>query len=85
MGVGGNSVEHPLDSKFHFHGKFWIHLIKFVTLFLILLFNKSILLSVNVCNIAGSVANSTDPDQMLCSAASNLDLHCLLRPVCPNT
>ena len=29
-------------------------------------------------------ANSVDPDQMLHSAASDLDLHCLL-PVCLNT
>ena len=31
------------------------------------------------------MANSADPDQMLHSAASDLRLHCLLRPVCPNT
>ena len=29
--------------------------------------------------------NSTDPDEMPHSVASHLDLHCLLRPVCPNT
>ena len=34
---------------------------------------------------AGSVANSVDPDQMLHSAASDLGLHSLLRPVIPNT
>ena len=34
--------------------------------------------------IAGWVANSVDPDEMLHSAASHLGLHCLLRPVCPN-
>ena len=28
---------------------------------------------------------SVDPDQTPRSAASDLDLHCLLRPVCPNT
>ena len=35
--------------------------------------------------IAGLVANSIDPDEMPHSAASHLGLHCLLRPVCPNT
>ena len=30
------------------------------------------------------MANSVDPDQMLQNAASDLGLHCLLRPVCPN-
>ena len=44
------------DSKFHFHGKFWINLI-------LRLFDKSILLPVNVYEIAGWVANSVDPDQ----------------------
>ena len=31
------------------------------------------------------MANSVDPDETLHSAASHLGLHCLLRPVCPNT
>ena len=35
--------------------------------------------------IAGCVANSADPDETLHSMASYLGLHCLLRPVCPNT
>ena len=35
--------------------------------------------------IAGWVANSVDPDEMPHSAASHQGLHCLLRPVCPNT
>ena len=35
-------------------------------------------------NSAGWVANSVDPDQMLHSATSDLGLHCLFRPVCPN-
>ena len=35
--------------------------------------------------ISGWVANSVDPDEMPRSAASHLGLHCLLRPVCPNT
>ena len=30
------------------------------------------------------MANSVDPDQMLQNVASDLDLHYLLRPVCPN-
>ena len=39
-----------------------------------------------VClKIAGWVANSIEPDEMLCSAASNLGLHVLLRPVCLKT
>ena len=32
-----------------------------------------------------TVANSVDPDQTPQSAASEMGLHCLLRPVCPNT
>ena len=31
------------------------------------------------------MANSVDPDQMPHNVASDLGLHCLLRPVCPNT
>ena len=31
------------------------------------------------------MANSVDPDETPCSAASHLGLYCLLRPVCPNT
>ena len=31
------------------------------------------------------MANSVDPDQMLHSAASYLDLHCLQWPICLNT
>ena len=36
-----------------------------------------------VLNSAGWVANSVDPDQMLHNAASDLGLHCLLRPFVP--
>ena len=53
-------------------------------LFIILLFNKSTLLPVNVCKIVGLVANSVDLDQTPCSATYDLGLHCLRRPVCPN-
>ena len=31
------------------------------------------------------MANSVDPDQMLQNAASDLGLHCLHGPICPNT
>ena len=31
------------------------------------------------------MANSVDPDETPRSAASHLDLHCLFKPVCPNT
>ena len=31
------------------------------------------------------MANSADPDQMQYSATYDLGLHCLLRPVCPNS
>ena len=31
------------------------------------------------------MANSVDPDQMPHSVASDLGLHCLQRPFCPNT
>ena len=30
------------------------------------------------------MVSSEDPDQMLHSAASDLGLNCLLRPICPN-
>ena len=53
----------------------------FGALFLMLLFNKSILIPMSVCKIALSVANSVDPDQTSRSAASDLGLHYLLRPV----
>ena len=42
---------------------------------------KSILLSADVSDSAGQVANSVDHDQMLQNVASDLGLHCLLRPV----
>ena len=35
--------------------------------------------------IAGWVAISIDPNEMLRSAASHLGLNCFLRPACPNT
>ena len=31
------------------------------------------------------MANSVDPDQMPHSVASNLDLHCMQKPIYPNT
>ena len=31
------------------------------------------------------MANSVDPDQAPRSAASDLDLHCLLGPICPKS
>ena len=49
---------------------------KFGTFFLILFINKSILLPVNGCQIAGSEAKSEDPDQTPPFAASDLGLHC---------
>ena len=33
----------------------------------------------------GCIANSVDPDPMPRSAASDLGVHCLLRPVVPKT
>ena len=35
--------------------------------------------------IFGGVAKDVDPDEMTHSVVSDLGLHCLLRPVCPNT
>ena len=58
---------------------------KSVTLFLILFFNKFILLPVNMCKITRSVANSVDPNQTPRSAASDLGLNCLLKAIYPNT
>ena len=75
---------HPLTQNFIFKKS----LDKFGTLFLILLillFNESIFLPVNVCKIAGWVVNSVDPDQMVHSVVSDLGLYSLLRPVCLNT
>ena len=94
--VGFSRTPFPFDLKFQFHTKFWINFIKLeyhiypkifmsLTCYLLLLFRKSFLQPVNVCKIAGKVANRVDPDQMPRSAASDLDLHCLLRPVYPNT
>ena len=34
---------------------------------------------------ADGMANSIDPDQLLLQKQSGLGLHCLLRPICPNT
>ena len=47
--------------------------------------NKRNLLSNVVSKTARAVANNVDPDEMPHSAVSHLGLHCLLRPVCPNT
>ena len=54
---------------------------------LILKFEQVHLVSVHeqVLNTTRSVANSVDSIQMLHSAAADLSLHFLLRPVCPNT
>ena len=67
----------PFDNKFLFHGKFWTHYINLGysilnvhTPYLLLYINKSILLSVNKCKMAGWVANSVDPDQTLRVVAS---------------
>ena len=38
-----------------------------------------------ILKIAGWAANSVDPDQTPRSAASDLGLHCMHRPVCPKT
>ena len=82
----------PLLLKISFYGKFWINLgyriyptyhtpssVHYTFL------QQVHLLPVNVCKIAGRVANSVDSDQTPRSAASDLGLHCLLRPVFPNT
>ena len=42
-------------------------------------------MSVSVRKIAEWAKNIVDPDQRVRSAVSNLDLHCLLRSVYPNT
>ena len=34
---------------------------------------------------ADGMANSVDPDQTAPKKQSDLGLHCLLRPICPNT
>ena len=68
------------------------NLIKFGFRFLPLIFKSvtlhciksCLILLLNVCKNAGLVANSVDPDQTPRSAASDLGLHCLLRPDFPN-
>ena len=60
-GGSWGSVESPFDSKFHFHRKFWINLINLGPFCFILLFNKSILLLVNVYKTAGWVAKHCRP------------------------
>ena len=80
------SVEPLLDTKFMrmFLYKF-VFTINILTINILtpyslpLMFFKSILLPVNVCKMAGWVANSADPDRF---AASDLGLLCLLRHVC---
>ena len=47
--------------------------------------NKSILPLLMHLETSGRVANSVDPDQPPRSAVSDLGLHCLFRPFCPNT
>ena len=47
--------------------------------------SENALISNNPLKIAGCIANSVDPDQMLHSAVSDLGLLCLQRPICPNT
>ena len=49
-----------------------------LTLYVILLFNKSNLLPVKMCEIVGCLANSVEPNQIPRSAVSDLGLHCLL-------
>ena len=43
------------------------------------------ILPVEVSKTAGLLANSVDPDEMPHSVVSDLGLHCLLRPVYPNS
>ena len=58
------------STPYHTCSKIWTSSIYYLMLYL---------------KIAGWVANSVDPDETPLSAASHLGLHCLLRPVCPNT
>ena len=87
---GGVQSNPPFCSKFHFHGKisdivviFNIHIsyaLSYTSLQQVIF-----LLLMNVFKFAVWVANSEDPDQTPRSAASDLGLHCLLRPVFPST
>ena len=43
------------------------------------------LMYLKYCCMYTCIANSVDPDQMPLAAASDLGLHCLQRPICPNT
>ena len=43
------------------------------------------LLPMNVSKITECMTNGVDPDQTPRIAASDLGLHCLLKPVCSNT
>ena len=66
------------------YDKFGIPYLSSVFTPLLFLFNKSISLPMNVSKTAGWVSNSVDLDQTPRSAAPDLGLHCLLRPVYPN-
>ena len=48
-------------------------------------FERPYLLIIDVSKHAGRVANSVDPEQMLCSEASDMGLHSLVRSVSSNT
>ena len=70
-----NNIEHRVGFNFLLKISLsWEILDKLRTLalYLILLFNKSFLLPVNVCKIVEWVATSVDPDQTPRSAASDL-------------
>ena len=94
-GGGGGVVEPLLTKSFNFmeildtSDKFGIPYLPWIVasrkIFLVILFNKFVLLLINVCKIAIRVANSVYPDQTPRSAASDLGLHCLLWTVFPNT
>ena len=53
----------------------------------ILVLNSEIVYYLLMClkYIAICMANTVDPDQMPQNAASDLGLHCLQKPICPNT
>ena len=92
-GGGVDSVEPPIDLKFHFSWEIFENLInlgyriypKYSYPLLVTVHFSSTSQFYYLRTCAGWVADSVNPDQMSHSTVSDLDLHCLLRPVFPTT
>ena len=78
---GGEGVQlsPTLDSKFHFLGKIWIHLLIWDTVFTPNIHTLTLLLYTSLQQT--QFTTTCRCMQNCCSAASDFGLHCLLRPV----